>query len=39
MEESDLVMLREMLEKAISECFDFDTLYLVYQIIICGSIQ
>lgn len=39
MDVPDLATLREMLEKAIFECFDLDTLDLVYKIIICGNIQ
>ena len=39
MDDPDLVLLRGLLEKAISECFDIVTLDLVYKILICDNIQ
>ena len=39
MDVPDLATLREMLEKAIFECFDLDTLDLVYKILICDAIR
>ena len=39
MEVPDLVTLRELLGRAISECFDTSTLDLVYKILICDSIR
>ena len=39
MDVPDLPALREMLEKAILECFDLDTLDLVYKILICDAIR
>lgn len=39
MEEADRVMLIELLEKAISECSNLDTLELVYQILITDTTQ
>ena len=39
MESQDLATLRELLEKALSECQDFDPLDLVYKILICDRIQ
>ena len=39
MEDSDLVTLRELLGKAISECFDPITLDLVYKILVADRIQ
>lgn len=39
MEVPDLVTLRELLEKAIFECFDSSTLDLVYKILIADNIQ
>lgn len=39
MEEADRYCLRQLIEKAIEECNDIDTLDLVYKILIAGDIR
>ena len=39
MEESDLVVMRQMIGKAVEECVDMETLDLVYKILIADDIR